>query len=167
MTDELIVTRFHPNDPIPPWLIDMEPVGPHSVRGQLIFGGECDVIDVGPYFVLVPLGFGAIDLPIKSPGCVGVKIFATQKMLRVGLNLATIETVDSPHWHETREDTPLISVQQPPQQPSAQSPAPAYPHSSLQLGWQEAERQRQAAMSPAPPPEAPGFWERVRRVFRP
>lgn len=161
MTEALTVTRFEPGEAIPSWLIDADPGGPNAVAGKLTWGTQVDVIDAGDYYMVVPLGFGAIDPPVQFTGN-GCKLFAPAKMVRVSTMLATFETVDKGMW---RDDAPQLGIIQ---YPSAKQLFDAHvPPQGFASGQAEREMQRPDMQQLKHLEERKSLWKRIVAVFRP
>lgn len=113
MTEEKIgvtSTRFKLGDPVPPWLLDTEPMSVDATPGEFIFAVAVDVIDLPDCYIVLPLYLGPAPPPLRFTGN-GCKIFASAKMVRIVTSQMDIQTDAVGAW-----GGPVV-VTGPPQQP--------------------------------------------------
>lgn len=80
---------FKMGDPVPDWLLTLEPAMADAVRGEVTFNVGCDVFDLPAVYVLMPRVVGNYTGLLNITG-MGNKLYATGKDVRVCISSQVI-----------------------------------------------------------------------------
>lgn len=131
---------FKMGDPVPDWLLTLEPAMADAVRGEVTFNVGCDVFDLPAVYVLMPRVVGNYTGLLNITG-MGNKLYATGKDVRVCISS---QVIAGDVFQEA--NGPVAS--------------PARPASSPMSAVMEAQKRaetfyRQRTLGETPPPASP------------